>query len=409
MYACIHGPSADALPVARRFSPIVEQSAPHTVTLDVRGLDRMFGHPGEIAAALAARVPGAAIAIAANPDAAICAARGFRGVNVIPYGDEAKYLGDLPLALLQPDPALLETLERWGIRRFRELAALPPIGLADRIGDAGLHLYHLACGDHERPLVPLEDPLHFAEHFELEYPVDSLEPLSFVFSRLLNDLATALASRGLSTNELGLRLQLEAAPDHHRTLRFPVPMLDVRAFLKLLQLDLAAHPPAAAVLHVFLEAEPVAPRTAQQGLFTPIAPEPERLEITLARIKAIVGENNAGTPEILDTHRPDAFRLKPFLIGAPGKSAATLQTLALRIYRPPLPARIVSAAGFPEQIQAQGIQGRIVSYAGPWRSSGEWWTQDPWARDEWDIALGDGSLYRLYQERGLWFVQGAYD
>ena len=65
-------------------------------------------------------------------------------------------------------------------------------------------------------------------------------------------------------------------------------------------------------------------------------------------------------------------------------------------------------AGF---ISAQGIRGRIVQQAGPWRTSGDWWAVDAWARDEWDIELADGVLYRIYSDArtGRWFIEGSYD
>ena len=251
----------------------------------------------------------ASVAIAANLDAAVHAARGFAGVSVIPYGDEAKFLGSLPLTLLGPTPEMQETLERWGIRRFRDLAALPELGLAERLGPEGLRLHKLARGAGDRPLVPVREPLHFEEETELEYPVELLEPLVFVLARLLHGLRARLVSRGLATNELRLRLKLENRGEHTRTLRFPVPMLDTKAFLKLLDLDLGAHPPPAPVVKVWLEAEPAKPRAAQTGLFIPLAPEPEKLELTLARLKSLVGEKTWARPRLLDTHRPGAFQM----------------------------------------------------------------------------------------------------
>jgi hypothetical protein len=142
MYCCLCGDGDHAqarlLALAFEFSPVVERSAADAVTFDASGLDRLFGLPQDVAAAVARRAAEsrvkASIAIASNPDAAICAARGFSGVSMIPYGDEAKFLGELSLVLLTPSPELLETLERWGIRRFRELGALPPLGIAERLG-----------------------------------------------------------------------------------------------------------------------------------------------------------------------------------------------------------------------------------------------------------------------------------
>jgi len=423
MFACLHGSGA-LTALAFEFSPVVEQTAPGTVTLDASGLDRLFGLPQDVAASIARRASEvgveASLALAANPDAAICAARGFSGVNIIPYGDEAKFLGALPLALLGPSPELQETLERWGIRRFRDMAALPPLGIAERLGPEGLHLRELARGEAERKLAPLAEPLCFEDELELEYPVDLLEPLAFVLARLINGLATRLATRGLATNELRLRLKLETRAIHQRTLRLPVPSLDTKAFLKLLQLDLAAHSPAAPIVHVRLAVEPVKPQAAQSSLFVPVTPEPVKLELTLARIQAIVGEGRVGSPELIETHRPDAFRLKKgtdafFVARAKNASAKNASVpflvtkLSLRIFRPPRSARVALASGQPSFVAADGIRGKILDLAGPWRTSGDWWTADPWLRDEWDIALSDGALYRLYCCPRGWFLEGSYD
>jgi protein ImuB len=412
MFAAIHG-DGDAeklVKLAQEFSPWVERTTADTVALDVDGLERIYGLPQEIAAALARRAAEcrlkASVAIAANLDAAVHAARGFAGVSVIPHGDEAKFLGSLPLTLLEPVPEIRETLERWGIRRFRDLAALPELGLAERLGPQGLRLHQLARGAGDRPLVPVDEPLHFVEETELEYPVELLEPLAFVLARLLHSLCARLTSHGLAIAGLRLRLQLENKVEHARVLRFPVPMLDASVFLKLLHLDLSANPPPAPVMRVWLEAEPAKPRAAQSGLFIPIAPEPEKLELTLARLKSLVGDENVGAPVLVDTHRPGAFQMldRPL---APARPLAP--SLPLRALRPPRPARVQMVSGQPVHVQAEGVRGHVVSSAGPWRTSGDWWTTDPWARDEWDVALSDGALYRIYCEQGRWFVEGSYD
>ena len=312
MFASLHG-SGPLTALGFEFSPTVEQTTPDTVTLDASGLDRLFGLPQDVAAALARRASEmqikANIALASNPDAAICAARGFSGVSLIPYGDEAKFLGSLPLTVLAPSPELQETLDRWGIRRFQDMAALPPLGIAERLGPEGLRLRELARGEADRKLVPLEDAPRFEDELELDYPVELLEPLAFVLARLLNGLVTSLATRGLATDELRLRLKLEPRATYARTLRLPVPSLDTKAFLKLLQLDLTAHPPPAPIVHVWMGVNPVKPQSAQSGLFVPVAPEPVKLELTLARVRSIVGEGRVGVAEVLDTHRPDAFQI----------------------------------------------------------------------------------------------------
>lgn len=416
MFACLHGPG-NLTSLAFEFSPTVEATSADTVTFDVGGLDRLFGLPQDVAAAIARRARECGIkanlALAANADAAICAARGFSGVSLIPYGDEGKFLGTLSLAVLAPSPELVETLERWGIRSFHQMGALPPLGIAERLGNEGMRLRELARGETERKLLPIPEPLTFEDELELEYPVELLEPLAFLLARLINGLATRLATRALATDELRLRLKLENRGLHERTLCLPVPSLDTKAFLKLLQLDLEAHPPAAPIVHLWMGVNPVKPQAAQTGLFIPVAPEPVKLELTLARIQAFVGEGRVGTPELLDTHRPDAFRVNSFgrSSAAVVRAAKTVEVprLALRIFRPARAARVALASGRPSFVMADGVRGKVLELAGPWRTSGDWWTIDPWHRDEWDISLSDGALYRIYCEPRGWFVEGSYD
>src|SRR5262249_7424132 len=148
------------------------------------------------------------------------------------------------------------------------------------------------------------------------------------------------------------------------------------------------------------------------GLFVPAAPEPERLELTLARVTALVGEENVGSPELLDTHRPDAFRMRRFgTIHAAETHGLTKSTLAFRYCRPPLHPRVQIEHGRPVFLLAGSIRGHIVSASGSWRTSGDWWTTSPWDRDEWDVGLREGAVYRIYcaHPAGQWFVEGSFD
>ena len=268
------------------------------------------------------------------------------------------------------------------------------------------------------------DPLEFKEELELEDPVEEMEPLSFVLSRMLNDVCARLDARALATNELRLRLVLEKAienmPEHTVTLRLPVPMLDVKAFLKMLQLELAGNPPAAAVLKVHLEAEPVKPRRTQRGLFVPLSPEPEKLELTVARLRSLVGDGQVGTPELRNTHRPDSFFMRPFAPRAAQSVIAVAEApaarLCLRRFRPPRYAQVIVVNHQPVRVVSPSINGRVVMAKGPWRTSGEWWREGSgeegaWNREEWDVALESGALFRIFQDaaQGRWFIEGSYD
>ena len=385
---------------------------------------------------------------------------------------------------------MLETLDRWGIRNLRALAGLPEVSLSERLGQQGLHLQKLACGSASRTLVPVEPPLIFEEAIELEHPIVLLEPLAFLLNRLLEQLCARLATRALATQELRLVLELSnltgiddefdnigipsesdnsagpretagapslsrfvrqdgdfdfqssnkmvestvlqsETPQHRqakfiRKLSLPLPMLDAKVFLKLLQLDLNAHPPGAPIMKIYLSAEPARPRSAQGGLFLPPAPEPEKLELTLARIAGIVGEQRVGAVELLDTHHPEGFRMRRFVAevarktpqrNSPDAAQAEAAVTALRRFRPPLRAHVALENGQPLRLSCpkkKEIQGEVLWKAGPWRFSGDWWDREAWSRDEWDVAVRNGesvAFYRLVHDMlaGDWFLEGTYD
>jgi len=430
LFACIRAPGNLPLAIecARGFSPYIEENPPDTVIFDLRGLESLYGPPEKLAREIERRigVP-AAIAIAENPDAAMHAAHGFGSVTVVQPGREAEALAPLSVNLLGMtgmSAATAESLDLWGIRTFGELAKLPPLGVAARLGEEGVHLQRLARGEGDRQLRPMVDPLEFEEEMELDDAVESIEALSFILSRLLNDVCARLAGRALATNEIRLRLTLENAPEHSTALKLPVPMLDVKAFLKMLQLDLSGRTPGAPVLKVKLRAEPVKPRRTQHGLFVPSSPEPEKLELTVARLRSLVGEGQVGTPELRNTHRPDSFVMRGFapkagmaaVAKAPVTEGGVSARLCLRRFRPPRVAQVIVVNRQPVRIASPSVSGRVVMAKGPWRSSGEWWREagaedGAWNRDEWDVALESGALYRLFHDAagGRWFLEGSYD
>ena len=415
MFAALHasGNPELLLECARYFSPRIEVTRADTVLVEIGGLEHLFGSPEQIAGALVNRVGiPVNVAVSGDADAAMFAALGIAGITVISAGEEARVLARLPLKLLPCSPDAAEALHTWGIRNFGQLAALPPLGIAARLGEEGIHLQRLARGEAGRHIRDLIDPVMFEERLELDHPVELLEPLSFLFSRILNDLVQRLISYGLAANKIELELTLEGAPPHRCSLRLPVPMRDVPAFLKLLHLELSARPPGAPILKICLALRPAPPRTQQDGLFLPRAPEPEKLEITLSRLANLLGVENVGTPEVVDTHRPDSFRMKRFAPLATGVSnAPDGETPVLRRFRPAKLAQVLLARERPVHVTSMYIEGKVISASGPWRTSGDWWVPEPWDHKEWDIALEDQVFYRLYEDcrTSRWFLAGAYD
>jgi protein ImuB len=430
---------AALLDCANAFSPRVEDTAADTVVIDLEGLERLFGSYHQIAAQiydqtiLVGLQPH--IAVASNPDAAIHAARGFEGILVVPHGTERERFTELPLEVLSSNSDFLETLHRWGIRTFGAFAKLPRTKVAERLGQEGAYLHKLSRGELSRPLNPYKESLRFEETIELDHAILLLEPLTFVMSRLLDQICRRLRVRNRSTHEIRVTLDLDErdAPAHERVLRLPLPICDPRLLVKLLMLDLESNPPKAGVVRACVEAIPTRPRTVQNGLFVPLAPEAEKLELTLARIAHVVGQENVGYPVLVDTHRPDAFRVNRFTSpllkqegtlrqrrswgGQPRTIASEppLPTLAFRQFRPALEATVQLRAGVPSWIAFRGLFGAITTVSGPWNSSGDWWREDRWAREEWDVGIESRSnslaMYRIYRDcaSNRWFVDGVYD
>jgi protein ImuB len=472
-----------------------KEPLPDAVVLDIAGCEKLFGTPEKIASDLQ-RVAGevgfsANVAIAGNAEAAVCAARGFAGVSVIAAGEESKKLGTLPVNALPMPEEFQETLARWGIRTCGEFAALPEVAVVERFGQEGRRWQLLARGAEPRQFMAKEPELAFEECMELEYAIELRDPLLFVLNRLLEQLCVRLRMHVLAASEIRVALTLEKRDGeesgadkidagarlkeggrgkplsyrahvknekeqrskgeekrlHERVLRLPAPARESKFLLKLLKLDLEAHPPNAAVTAVKMVAVPARSRARQMGLYLPLSPEPEKLEVTLARIRATVGEGRVGAPVLLDTHRPNAFRQEKVVLaeanekkkarvagknGAVAERGASLSPTgisrtALRIYRPALPATVELSKAKPARIVCDGVQRRVLAYAGPWRTKGDWWAETAWARDEWDVLTHalrpklekesgreveeETAMYRIYRDlrSRRWFVEGIYD
>ena len=439
---------AALLDCAWTISPRVEDGAKHeeqdfsdTAVLDIAGCEKLFGAPEKIAHDLK-RVASEVgletnVAVAGSPLAAVCAAQGFAGVTVIPAGEEGLRIGSLSLEALRIPFGFVETLKRWGKKTCADFAALPEIAIVERLGQEGLRWWRLAGGADDQPLIAKEFPSNFEEHIDMDSPVELLESLLFVLNRLLEQLCARLRMHILAIGEIKVTLTLERNDSrtkepifHTRTIRLPVPARDSKLLLKLLQLDLEKHPPSLPVTVVRMLAIPVKPPAQQFGLFLPLSPDPARLEVTLARIQSTVGENRVGAPVLLDTHSPNAFQQNGFVLpGMKEKRPVTAKqtTAAMRMFRPPLPATVDFQEGKPTFLGCEGARRRILAFAGPWRTKGDWWSETKWARDEWDIKVRplrqrvqsessresdeDTALYRVYKDLRAkrWFVEGIYD
>jgi protein ImuB len=536
MFAALYAPSvppAAIVEVARAFTPRFEHVGP-VIMLDASGLSRLFGSAQELGEhlrdALSKLAPGDSlprVAIASTQAAAALLALGSPGLTVVMPGKEAIALAPLGVGVLdhfervadsarsapsaQPQAAsparpshvgkhprvtheasrprprapasrLLEIFTKWGIRTLGALSELPGPEIHERCGERGALWQSLARGVDARPMVPWVDDIPFEAALELEWPIEGLEPLSFVLARLLEPLADRLerADRGAAVLYTSLRLTSRTVLT--RALQLPAPMRDPKTLRTLILLDLESHPPDAPIDIVRIYIEPTPAKVLQWTLLERAQPAVEQVSTLVARLTALMGEGHVGSPVLVDTWKPGAFEISDFRsqisdfrsqisdVRSQISDLSTIQPInqqseishlrsALRRFRFPIPTRVTVSEGRPVRVQTdrQGFtSGAIVQAAGPWRTSGNWWSasareqsselrrdhhavaasgreggwdtpgprmkagqqangptgqQDAWDRDEWDVAMNDGTIYRLVVERavGQWFVEGVID
>jgi protein ImuB len=480
-------PGEALVSTASEFSPRIERVGARAVVCDVDGLERLFGDARAIATELhreaADRGVIARVAVAATRGAALLLAHARPGLTIVDPGTEAAALAPLAIRALDavsggdappadpspPAPAarfyrtspmqdiarahgrershgtasaadararyasMMETFRRWGVRTLGDLAALPPAQLSARLGQPGVRLQRLARGEDTGPLVPLVPEETFEAHLDLEWPIEGLEPLSFVLGRLLDPVCAHLERRGRAAAVLTTSLRLVSRETHVRSLQLPAAMRDPRVLRPLALLDLESHPPAAGIDGVTVRVEPTPGRVLQFSLLERALPAPEQLSTLVARLSALMGQDRCGSARIVDTHRPEAFAMVPFAVEQTpregGGEANVAVAPALRRFRHPLPIRVQLDGARPARVAADrtGIPtGHVEMAAGPWRSSGDWWAlatgpaghlgdasarPQAWNRDEWDVALDDGTLCRIHRDRDGrgWFMEGCWD
>jgi len=379
------------------FSPRIEDRSSDQAFLcvvDIGGTEKLFGPPATLAhdmnECIQALGIAASIAVSGNFYTAVSMARGRSsrtGITVIAPGEERSALASLPLSVLDLSPEHAETFSLWGIHTLGMLAGLPESSLIARMGQYGKRLLQLARGAMPHLFQPIEIPLVLEETIELDTPVELLDSLLFVIGVMLEQLILRATAHILALASVTLALSLQDRTRHVRTVRPALPSNDRGMWIKLIHLDLEAHPAQAAILSLVLTAEPGNTGKLQLGLFSPQLPEPGRLDITLARIRAIVGEECVGRAVIEDTQRPDAFHIEPFRVPTSPAVERSIHSLrpAMRQMRPAEPVTLALRHKRPVSFFFRDKRYLVEHAYGPWLISGDWWNPTLWIHEQWDL------------------------
>lgn len=458
---------ADLLDCAEHFSPDYESTGEGVATLDLFGhparKDRRLGR--EIVDWLRGARLEAQVGIAANPDLALLAAKLARPVEAIRGSREEirKFLAPLPVdALLEcgdssplferqfiaasSDQAsgmnslaesgdesphskkrrairreFLNVLDLWGVRTLGDFVMLPRHEVAERLGPEAGELWDHANGTRRRLLRLVRPSVDYSQKIELDYEVDSLEPCLFIIQRALETIGSRLAANYLVAERVELTLDYADGGAYQREFRIPDPCRDEQLLFRILHTHLEDFEARAPIRGLKLEATATKPLRHQFKLFESSLRDPNRFGETLARLESLLGSGNVGSPEVLPASRPDAFRQAAFDPENPRSfepenpdtiPKPPLSGLVLRRFRPARPVLIAAVREGPferpDEITNGALRGRIRDARGPWLNSGDWWDRFAWARQEWDVELADGNLYRLVREEGRWKLDGIY-
>ena len=325
---------------------------------------------------------------------------------------------------------ILAILHKWGIHTLGQLAALDKEQLGARLGPEGVRLWERANGRSNRLLKFVQRPESFEESFEFEHEIETAQPLLFMLRRFLEQLALRLTAVYLVVKEITLRITFSNKERYERCFKIPQPTNDVDLLFRMLHTHLENFRSEHPIVAVSLDAQPIKPASQQFGLFETALKNPQQLYETLARLTALVGADRVGTPVLEETHRPDAFRIEPFVwkLNAdefPHRRASARAPLpegegrvatcsgssrvALRRFRPVASASVLLSENVAAHIRSVNINGKVVDQRGPYLLSGNWWDENAWAHAEWDLQLENGALCRGHRTGETWEVAGVYD
>ena len=397
--------------LAQTLSPRIERTELGTATVDLKGADpkKQKTRCEALIERIRSRGLFARIGIADTPDHALWAATQAQWVLEVRKVDA--FLKQLPLDMLRTRFELITILEGWGIHDLSRFKQLPREEVGARLGQEGLNLWDAVSGRRVRPLRHYHGKPQFIRKLELDYRVENMEALLFILKRFVDELAIELQVAHKAAFIFKIYLQLENKQVQKKTIEVPVASSRASTLFRILETALENFQTQGPIIGVYLKLETADALARQGDLFAVAMEDVVGFAETADRIAALVGPGRSGSPRLNDTWRPDSFRLEKLDTEVPTfeeeEAVETLISLPLNRFRPPRPIQVYLQEEVPESIEGQ-ISGQVVKAKGPWTSSSDWWDQQPWSREEWDVELDQGGIYRIFRNRQGWYAEGSY-
>jgi len=417
LYACIISTELkrdkDVLQaIAHQFSYSIEMLA-DGILFDVSGLERLVGKPTQISQKILEElqkqnIPGS-IAIAETVETAALLARQDNGSSHKVHSSET--FQQLPLTDLPIEQDTLNIFSELGINRVKDLLAIPEDELVSRYGRGFRDVVDVIEQKGRQLLTPNVKDSQVSWGYQLDAPVENFEQLIFLLNHGLERMFGEIARDALSTEHLHIAFKLTNKTKKAYEIKTSFPTLERAFWLKLINLRISLDPPDANIIAVDVVSYFTKPRPAQKGLYAVSRPEPERLLLTVNKLKNLVGEENVGVPVILNQRIAEAFTLDADAMPEGRERIEThgeKTVIAFSYFHPPVRAEVLVREDRLVFVKTHYFEGHVTEYSGVWKANSKWWDRS-WKTQEWDVEIENKGIYRLCKVGKEWFLAGEYD
>lgn len=416
---------------ARRFEPLValvesyvprvEVVDPGLVLVAIEGAIRFYGDETTLVTLLEKEVdrregPTCRIGVASTSFAARIAAALAEGSPVY-VDDDRRFLASRDLGVL-PNRDLVDTFRWLGFGTLGDLASLPREVIASRFGQAGIDAHRLASGE-SLPPAPRTIPADLVVEESFEDPLDSLERVAFIARALGIRLMGILRQVGVAPRSIEVEVESAGGEKRTRTWLGSDPLTEeaviervswqVRGWVE------SPHRPVGGVVRIRITPLEVSGGGRQLGLLedTPAILDAER---TITRLRAIAGPDRVltarpqGGRDPLERVRWQAWGEDPGPVDRdpaapwPGRTPGPAPAL---VPPDPVPFTIDWDGGIPVRVRLRSRWVEVLTWAGPWRSTGRWWRAEGDA-DRYQLVTSAGAFLCEVTSEGA-FLVGVYD
>lgn len=417
----------------RRFEPVVEAiealvprvevMAPGLAVVPISGAVKFYGGEEALAQKVAESISGfgdARIGVADGPFAARWAAIGATPREPVIVSDTLRFLRSLDLEALREEVAgdsLIATFRWLGVGTLGDLARLPRDALATRFGDEGLHAHRLASGE-DRSALPREIPEELSVEMRFDEPLQTIDAVAFASRKISERMLSRLRSNGVAPHQVSILAEPSSGSPRERIWRSADPF-DERALTDRVWWQLRAWVESGGVpggiVRIRIAPFDLSGEGRQPGLFgdESVRVEAER---ALGRVQALLG------PEGVVAGRPQGGRMPGERVAwsrwneptppkdrdpaAPWPGATPAPSPAL-VPDPPRPLEVEWDAGMPSRVRLGTRWEPVLTWSGPWRLIGRWWTGEEDA-DRYQLVTSAGAFLCVVVGSRC-FLAGVYD